>query len=124
MDYWPRVQTAIYAAVVSRAAIEHEWPECHRKGCQGRHGSPDAAFGMMKAQIAESVHLELAYRTLTQPDVSEDDDDPADRATLTLAVLLGRYASHAPTYVKAAQLIIDAYPAFVDVLAQSEDVTK
>lgn len=58
-DTWARVEKAIYATTVSRSAIDFEWPECHRKGCPGRHGDPDEAFRIFARQIADSVRRAL-----------------------------------------------------------------
>lgn len=113
-----RVLAAIWAADVSREAIEFDWPECHRPRCAGRHGSPDSAFGLMKSRIAGAVEDELRFRMLTRPDVAVDGDSPEDAAALTLAVLLARYqVRDAGTFAKAARLIVDAYPGLVPVLA-------
>lgn len=112
-----RIEAAIGNAGVSRAAVEFDWPECHRKNCQGRHGSPDSAFATMKIQVMQAVRLELNYHTTTRPDVAESGDSPEEIAIYTLATLLNRYNVHdAGTFVKAARLIVEAYPALVPVL--------
>lgn len=123
-DYWPRVEVAIFDAKANRFEVDLEWPECHKNKCQAYHGNPSAAFGIMAHAIANSVESEMRNRAITQPDVSDYDTDgyPVALATFTLAALLRTYAKDAPTYVKAAQLIIDAYPAFVDVLAPAGEI--
>lgn len=113
-----RIDAAIGSAGVSREAVEFDWPQCHRKNCPHRHGRPDAAFMTMKIQIMDAVRSELRWETTTRPDVADDNDSPEEAAAVTLAVLLGRYNVHdAGTYIKAAQLIVEAYPGLVPVLA-------
>lgn len=68
-----RIKQAIYATTVSRAIVMPEWPECHRKNCQHRHPTPDSAFASMLARVSETVEMELLYRTVTDPDVGDDD---------------------------------------------------
>lgn len=113
-----RIIAAVADAGVSRAIVEHDWPECHKRNCQARHGDVDTAMGHMKHQIIEAVKLELQYETTTRPDVSVDGDTPEQAAALTLGVLLGRYRiAKTGTYARAARLIVDAYPAIVPALA-------
>jgi hypothetical protein len=112
-----RILAAIWDAAAPRFEVEFEWPECHKPKCSHRHGSPDAAFGIMKHVIADAVRLEIRYHATTRPDVAKEDDSPEDVATYTLAALLNRYnVHHAGTFVKAARLIVDAYPAIVPAL--------
>lgn len=112
-----RVEAAISDAAVRRSAVEFDWPDCHRKNCQRRHGDVDSAFTTMKSQIMQAVRDELAFELTTRPDMSEPDDTPEQTAVLNLAVLLGRYNVHrTSTFVNAAQLIIDAYPALIPAL--------
>lgn len=112
-----RIKASIYAATASREAVEFDWPECHRKNCPHGHGNVDSAFGTMKRQIAESVESELRFEMTTRPDVSEEDDTPEMKAVYALAVLMNTYnVHHAGTFVKAAQLIIDAYPKLITAL--------
>jgi hypothetical protein len=114
-----RIEAAISAASVRRSAVEFDWPECHRKGCQGRHGDVDAAFSTMKIQAMRAVRSELMHKVTTRPDISDPDDTPEQAAVYTLATLLHRYNVHdAGTFVKAAQLIVDAYPAIVPALSE------
>ena len=116
-----RIEAAIFDASVSRSAIEFDWPECHRKGCQHRHGSVDSAFGTMKGQVVRAIRSELMHEVTTRPDISEDGDTPEQNAVYNLATLLKRYNVHdAGTFVKAAQLIVDAYPALIPALGESE----
>jgi hypothetical protein len=118
-----RIEAAIGDARVSRSAVEFEWPECHRKGCQGRHGSVDQAFGIMKHQVMQAVRLELLHELTTRPDIAEDGDTPEQAAVYNLAILMDRYnVNKTSTYVNAAQLIVDAYPAIIPALATAEDV--
>lgn len=115
-----RIEAAVSDANVSRSAVEFDWPECHRKGCQGRHGSVDSAFTTMKIQVMRSVRNELEFETTTRPDIAERGDSREQTAVYTLATLLNRYNVHdAGTFVKAAQLIVDAYPALADVLGEA-----
>lgn len=117
-----RIEATIGAATVSRSAVEFEWPECHRKGCQGRRGSVDQAFGIMKRKIMDEVRSELMCEVTTRPSIGEDGDTPEQVAVYTLAILMGRYnVNKTSTYVNAAQLIVDAYPAIVPALAAMED---
>jgi hypothetical protein len=117
-----RIEATIGAAAVSRSAVEFEWPECHRKGCQGRHGNVDQAFGIMKHKIMDEVRSELMCEVTTRPSIGEDGDTPEQVAVYTLAVLMNRYnVNKTSTYVNAAQLIVDAYPALIPVLGESED---
>jgi hypothetical protein len=114
-----RIEAAISDASVSRSAVEFDWPECHRKGCQGRHGNVDSAFTTMKIQVMRAVRNELMHELTTRPDIAEPGDTPEQNAVYTLAALLTRYNVHdAGTFVKAAQLIVDAYPAFIPVLGE------
>lgn len=117
-----RIEAAISAAAVSRSAVEFDWPECHRKGCQGRHGSVDSAFGTMKIQIMRAVRSELMHEVTTRPDIAEDGDTPEQTAVYTLAHLMHVYrVSETSTYVKAAQLIVDAYPGLIPALGEMDD---
>lgn len=116
-----RVEAAIDAAAVRRSAVEFDWPECHAKRCSGRHGNVDEAFGTMKHSIIEAVRSELLHEVTTRPDIAEDGDTPEQTAVYTLAFLMDRYnVAKTSTYVKAAQLIVDAYPELVAVLGESE----
>lgn len=115
-----RIEAAISDAGVSRSAVEFDWPECHRKGCQGRHGDVDAAFTTMKIQIMRGVRSELMHEVTTRPDISEPGDTEEQTAVYTLATLLSRYnVRDTGTFVKAAQLIVDAYPALIPVLGDA-----
>lgn len=117
-----RIEAAISAATVSRSAVEFEWPECHRKGCQGRHGNVDQAFGIMKRKIMDEVRSELMHEMTTRPDIHEDGDTQEQDAVYTLATLMDRYnVNKTSTYVKAAQLIVDAYPDLIAVLGEAEE---
>lgn len=115
-----RIDAAIWATTVSRSAVDFEWPECHKRGCRGRHGDPDAAMRIVQHQIAEFVRSELLCETTTRPDVSGPDTegDPESLAVFTLAYLLNTYNVHdAGSFVRASRLLVDAYPALVPVLA-------
>lgn len=112
-----RVQAAVYATPVNRFEVMLEWPECHAKRCKAHHGSPERALGIMQATISEAVKLELTAWTTTRPDVAEDGDSDAEVAVYTLAELLRRYNVHdAGTFVRAARLIVEAYPDLVQPL--------
>lgn len=75
----------------------------------------------MKIQVMRAVRSELAYEVTTRPDVAEPEDTQEQNAVYTLATLLSRYKVHdAGTFVKAAQLIIDAYPALIPALGEME----
>jgi hypothetical protein len=116
-----RIEAAVAVASVQRSAVEFDWPECHKRGCQGRHGDVDSAFGTMKIQVMRAVRAELQYELTTRPDIADEDDTPEQSAVYTLAMLLHRYNVHdAGTFVKAAQLIVDAYPGLVPALTESE----
>lgn len=116
-----RVEAAISVAAVRRSAVTFDWPECHRKGCAGRHGDVDQAFGTMKAAVMQAVRSELMHEVTTRPDIAEDDDTPEQTAVFTLAMLLQRYnVRETSTFVKAAQLIVDAYPALIPALTDDE----
>jgi hypothetical protein len=115
-----RIQAAIWNTGVDRFAFEETWPECHRAKCQHRHPSPDEGFKMAVGRVAESVAMELRYHSTTRPDVAEPGDSPEDAATYTLAELLRRYNVHdAGTYVRAARLIVEAYPGLVPALGNT-----
>lgn len=117
-----RVEAAISNAAARRSLIEFNWPECHRKNCQYRHGDVDAAYVDMKAQVIESVRNELKYETTTRPDVSDDGDTPEQNAVYALAVLMNTYNVHrAGTFVKAAQLIVDAHPKLIEALTHNPE---
>lgn len=116
-----RIEAAISAAAVSRSAVEFDWPECHRKGCQGRHGDVDSAFGTMKIQIMRAVRSELMHEMTTRPDIYQGGDTQEQTAIYVLATLLSRYnVRETSTFVKAAQLIVEAYPGLIPVLGESE----
>lgn len=116
-----RIEGAVSDAKVSRSAVEFDWPECHAKRCNGRHGDVDAAFGTMKIQIMRAIRSELQHELTTRPDIAEPGDTQEQNAIYTLAVLMDRYnVANAGTYVKAAQLIVDAYPELIPVLGESE----
>jgi hypothetical protein len=116
-----RIEAAISAASVSRSAVEFDWPDCHRKGCQHRHGNVDSAFSTMKIQVMQAVRSELMHEVTTRPDIAEQGDTEEQTAVYTLATLLGRYnVRDAGTFVKAARLIVDAYPALIPVLGEAE----
>lgn len=118
-----RIEAAISDAGVSRSAVEFDWPECHRKGCQGRHGSVDSAFSTMKIQVMRAVRAELQHELTTRPDFSDPGDTAEQTAVYTLATLLNRYNVHdAGTFVNAAQLIVDAYPELVPALTIEDEV--
>ena len=115
-----RVEAAISSATVRRSAVEFDWPECHAKRCSHRHGDVDAAFGTMKYSIMQAVRGELMHEVTTRPDIAEDGDTPAQTAVYTLAHLMHTYrVSKTSTYVKAAQLIVDAYPALIPALGET-----
>jgi len=116
-----RIEAAISSATVRRSAVEFDWPECHAKRCSHRHGDVDAAFGTMKYSIMQAVRGELQYELTTRPDIADEDDTPEQTAVYTLATLLQRYnVRETSTFVKAAQLIVDAYPALIPVLGENE----
>jgi len=117
-----RIEAAVSHASVSRSAVDFDWPECHKRGCQGRHGSVDSAFGTMKIQVMRAVRSELQFEMTTRPDVADPEDTPEQVAVYALATLLHRYNVHdAGTYIKAAQLMVDAYPELVIALKGSGD---
>ncbi len=119
-----RIQAAAFAASVNRFEVEFEWPECHKPRCQHRHGEPELAFGLMQHAVIESIEHELRFESVTRPDRSRHGDSPEETAVYTLASLLNTYnVHHAGTFVKASQLLIDAYPALVPVLAAIEEDT-
>lgn len=114
-----RVEAAIQSATVQRSLIDFDWPECHRKNCGNRHENADYAFGNMKAQIISAVRSELLSESVTRPDVTEYGDTPEQDAVLTIATLLHTYRPEkTSTYVKAAQLMVDAYPALIEAFKE------
>lgn len=116
-----RIEAAISTATVRRSDVEFDWPECHAKRCAGRHGSVDAAFGTMKSQVMSAVRSELMHEMTTRPDIAEPGDAQEQNAVYTLATLMNRYNVHdAGTFVKAAQLMVDAYPALSEVFGELE----
>jgi hypothetical protein len=71
----------------------------------------------------QAVRLELLHELTTRPDIAEDGDTPEQAAVYNLAILMDRYnVNKTSTYVNAAQLIVDAYPAIIPALATAEDV--
>ena len=116
-----RIEAAISAATVRRSAVEFDWPECHKPKCQHRHGNVDSAYGTMKLSIMDAVRSELMAEVTTRPDIHEDGDTPEQDAVYTLATLMSRYnVNKTSTYVKSAQLIVDAYPELIAALADAE----
>ncbi len=113
-----RIVITVLAAGVSRAAVEFEWPECHKNRCQGKHGSVDAALGIMKHSIVDAIKAELRARATSAPDVAEDSDSPSEAAKYTLAALLSTFARAGATHVASAALMLDAYPDLATVLAE------
>lgn len=114
-----RVEAAIHSATVQRSLIDFDWPKCHRKNCGHRHGNADYAFGNMKAQIISAVRYELLGESVTRPDVTEYGDTPEQDAVLTIATLLHTYRPEkTSTYVKAAQLMVDAYPTLIEAFKE------
>lgn len=112
-----RIEAAVSSAGVQRSAVDFDWPECHRKNCQHRHGDVDSAMGTMKHAVMEAVRGELLYETTTRPDVADDSDPTEEQAAMVLATILHRYNVHdAGTFIRAARLIVDAYPEIVSVL--------
>lgn len=74
MDLWPRINDAIHAATISRAAVEYEMPRCHAKRCPGGyHGSTDEIVRMVKYQVAQTVYAELLCRATSDPYTGEDE---------------------------------------------------
>lgn len=117
-----RVVAAVEHSASRRSLIEEDWPECHRKGCQGRHGNADAAFGNMKARIIEDVQNELRYEMTTRPNVFQDEATREQRAIYTLALLMSTYSvNRTSTFVKAAHLMVDAYPKLIEALGETND---
>lgn len=117
-----RIEAAISDAKVSREAVEFDWPECHRKGCQHRHGNVDSAFHTMKIQVMRAVESELACEVTTRPDIHEDGETPEQKAVYLLAYLMHTYrVQKTSTFVNAAQLMVDAYPALIDALGETND---
>lgn len=69
MDLWPRIEKAIDATVLSRASVEWQFPECHRKSCpHGNHGDPWFVLRLFVAAVKESVRTELLCEAVTNPD--------------------------------------------------------
>lgn len=113
-----RIRAAAHAASVNRFEVEFDWPECHKPRCPHQHGEPERALGLMQHAVIESIERELRFETVTRPDRSCDGDSPEDTAVYTLASLLNTYnVHHAGTFVKAARLLLDAYPSLVPALA-------
>lgn len=117
-----RVISAIYAAGVHRAVINEVWPECHRAKCQHRHPTPDEAFSMMKHQIAEMIKLELGYRRVSRPEFDGSDYTATEQAEITLGVLMDTYFTKSGRFIRAAEMILEAYPEMVAVLTDTPDL--
>lgn len=116
-----RIEATVSDVGVSRSAVEFDWPECHRKNCQQRHGSADSAFTTFKIQTMRAIRSELAHEVTTRPDIAEDGDTEEQTAVYVLATLMNRYNVHdAGTFVRAARLVVDAYPAIIPVLGENE----
>lgn len=114
-----RVEAAIESAAARRSLIVLDLPECHRKNCGERHGDIDNAFHEMKTAIISSVRSELVAEVVTRPDVSEHGDTPEQDAVNTLATLLHTYRPEkTSTYIKAAQLMVDAYPTLIEAFKE------
>lgn len=119
-----RIVAAVDHSAARRSLIEEDWPECHRKGCQHRHGNVDAAFGNMKARIIEDVQNELRFEATTRPDVFQDEGTPEQAAVYTLAILMSTYNVHkTSTFVNAARLMVDAYPTLIDALTDTQETS-
>lgn len=113
-----RIEVAIETATARRSIIEFDWPECHRQKCAATHGDVDIAFHEMKTAIINAVRAELAYEATTRPDVSIYTGTKREAAELTMATLLHAYrANKTSTYMRAANLMIDAYPELIQVFA-------
>lgn len=120
-----RIEASVSNAAARRSAVEFDWPECHKPKCQHRHGNVDSAFTTMKSQIIEAVRSELQFEMTTRPDIAEDGDTPEQTAVYTLAILLSRYnVRETGTFVKAAQLIIDAYPTLIPALGEVAEIEE
>lgn len=75
----------------------------------------------MKIQVMRALRSELMHEVTTRPDIAEPGDTEERNAVYTLATLLSRYnVREAGTFVKAAQLIIDAYPTLIPALGEME----
>lgn len=111
-----RIDAAIEATSIRRAELYLEMPECHKNKCQGYHPDGASALGLMERQIRDSIYSELGYETTTRPDLGVDEEP--DSAVIVLAHLLSTYNVHdASTFVKAARLLIDAYPGIATAIA-------
>ena len=116
-----RVEATIERAAAVRSLIEHNWPECHIRNCKRQHADADIAFHEMKTAILSAVRAELAYELTTRPDVANDNETPRETAQRTLAALLHTYrADKTSTYMRAANLMIDAYPELIQVFAPKD----
>lgn len=70
-EYWPRVQQAIQATVVSRADAEWQWPRCHKRGCQQDHGDIAFVLNMFAKAVEETVRTEMLCAAISEPDIRE-----------------------------------------------------
>lgn len=76
----------------------------------------------MKYSIMQAVRSELEHEVTTRPDIYQDGDTEDQTAIYVLATLLRRYnVRDTSTFVKAAQLIVDAYPALIPALGEMEN---
>lgn len=116
-----RIEAAAFAAKANRFEVDIAgWPECHKRGCKERHPDPREAMGLLRHAIISAIGEELRYEMTTRSP-RYDEDSPRTAAWFALATLLNRYnVRHAGTFRRAAELIIDAYPGMVPVLAESE----
>ena len=79
LDLWPRIEAAINAAGVSRAAAEWRWPQCHLRNCSADHGDIDFVFSMFSKAISESIYIELLCRAVSDPDDGLDGGDSGQK---------------------------------------------
>ena len=113
-----RIRAAAHTAAVNRFELEFVWPECHKAKCSQQHGDPGQALALLEHAVIESVENELRFETVTRPDLADPEDTAEQTAVLTLATLLSTYnVRDAGTFVRAAQLMIDAYPPLTEALA-------
>lgn len=116
-----RIEAAAFAAAANRFEVEFAgWPECHKRGCKEWHPDPRQAMGLLQHAIVSAIGDELRFEMTTRAPRYEEDSE-REAAWFALATLMNRYnVRHAGTFRRAAELIVDAYPALVPALAGAD----
>lgn len=72
-EYWPRVQRAIQATVVSRADAEWQWPTCHKRRCQCQNDI-GFVFRMFIKAVEDTVLTEMLCGAISDPDLGTEEE--------------------------------------------------